>query len=177
MKNDDHRSFARTNTLLPFRVRRLSSDECDNLDCRLILGGVVFEDAPPPAVADEHLCQWLNMLNTKLDYLISMTVPEREGFVSVKFEPLNISGSGMAMITQEPVNEGDVLEIRIVLQAYPAKILYLHGEVVHVDPVPGKSKRYNVGLKFLNITEDVRDEILKFDFRKHRERLIKIRSS
>ena len=106
-----------------------------------------------------------------------MNAPERGDFVSMKFEPLNISGSGMALVTQEPVNEGDVLEIRIVLQAYPAKILHLHGEVVHVHPMPGKAKRYSIGLKFLNITEDVRNEILKFDFRKHRERLIKIKSS
>jgi len=175
MKNKDHRSFVRTSTLLPFQARRLTSDECNDLGCRLTVGGFVFEDTPPPAVGDERLCQWLNMLNTKLDYLISLTVPEQEGFISMKFEPLNISASGMALVTREPVDEGDILEIRIVLQAYPAKILQLYGEIVRCQPAPGKTKRHTIGLKFLSMTEDVKNEILKFDFKKHRERLITIK--
>jgi Tfp pilus assembly protein PilZ len=175
MKKKEHRSFVRTNTLLPFLARPLPSDECDSMECRLTLGGIVFEDAPPPSVGDEHLCQWLNMLNAKLDYLISLTVPERKGFVTMKFEPLNISASGMAIVTQEAVQIGDVIEIRIVLQAYPAKILYLYGEVVRIQPTRGKHKRYSIGLKFLNMTDEVRNEILKFDFKKHRERLITIK--
>lgn len=172
MKKNDHRSYDRTSTLLPFQARRLLSGKSENLDCRLTVGGIVFEDILPPAVEDERLGKWLNMLNTKLDYLISLTVPEREGFVSMNFEPLNISASGMALIAQEPFDKGDMLEIRMVLQAYPAKILELYGEVVRVKPTPGKPKRYTVGVNFMHMDEHIRDEILKFDFKKHRERLI-----
>ena len=172
MKRKDHRSFERTSTLLPFQARRLLSGQCEGLECRLTAGGIVFEDTLPPAVEDERLCKWLNMLNTKLDYLISLTVPEREGVVSMNFEPLNISAGGMGLIAQEPFEKGDILEIRMVLQAYPAKILQLYGEVVRIKPTPGKPKRYTVGVKFVHMDEHIRDEILKFDFKKHRERLI-----
>jgi hypothetical protein len=172
MKRKDHRSYERTSTLLPFQARRLLSGQCEGLDCRLTVGGVVFEDILPPAVEDERLCKWLNMLNTKLDYLISLTVPEREGVVSMNFEPLNISASGMGLIAQEPFEKGDILEIRMVLQAYPAKILELYGEVVRIKPTPGKLKRYTVGVNFVHMNEHIRDEILKFDFKKHRERLV-----
>jgi hypothetical protein len=172
MKKKDHRSYERTSTLLPFQARRLLSSQCEGLNCLLTVGGIVFEDALPPAVEDERLCKWLNMLNTKLDYLISLTVPEREGVVSMNFEPLNISASGMALIAQEPFDKGDILEIRMVLQAYPAKILELYGEVVRIKPTPGKPKRYTVGVNFVHMDEHIREEILKFDFKKHRERLI-----
>jgi Tfp pilus assembly protein PilZ len=172
MKRKDHRSYERTSTLLPFQARRLLSGQCEGLDCRLTVGGIVFDDILPPAVEDERLCKWLNMLNTKLDYLISLTVPEQEGFASMNFEPLNISAGGMALIALEQFDKGDTLEIRMVLQAYPAKILQLYGEVVRVKPIPGKPKRYTVGVKFVNMDEHVRNEILKFDFKKHRERLI-----
>jgi c-di-GMP-binding flagellar brake protein YcgR len=104
--------------------------------------------------------------------LISLTVPQQEGFVSMNFEPLNISAGGMGLITQEPFEKGNILEIRMVLQAYPAKILQLYGEVIRIKPTPGKPKRYTVGVNFVNMDEHVRDEILKFDFKKHRERLI-----
>jgi Tfp pilus assembly protein PilZ len=172
MKGKDHRSYERTSTLLPFQARRLLSGQCEGLECRLTVGGIVFEDTLPPEVEDERLCKWLNMLNTKLDYLISLTVPQQEGFVSMNFEPLNISAGGMGLITQEPFEKGNILEIRMVLQAYPAKILQLYGEVIRIKPTPGKPKRYTVGVNFVNMDEHVRDEILKFDFKKHRERLI-----
>jgi Tfp pilus assembly protein PilZ len=172
MKKKNLRSYDRTSTLLPFQARRLLSGQREDLDCRLIVGGIVFEDILPSAVEDERLGKWLNMLNTKLDYLISLTVPEREGVVSMNFEPLNVSAGGMALIAQEPFDKGDILEIRMVLQAYPAKILQLYGEVVRVEPTPGKPKRYTVGVNFVHMDEHVRNEILKFDFKKHRERLI-----
>jgi hypothetical protein len=179
MKKKDQRSFQRNSTLLPFQARRVQADQCDSLDCRLTLGGIVFEDAPPPAVGDERLSKWLNMINTKLDYLISLTVPEKEGFVSMHFEPLNISASGMAIVALERFRKGDLLEIRMVLQVYPAKMLHLYGEVVRCEvlPGPGKTKRYTAGLRFVHMTDAVRSELLKFDFKKHREQIIAIRNS
>jgi len=78
----------------------------------------------------------------------------------------------MGLIAQELFDKGDILEIKLVLQAYPAKILQLYGEVVRCKPVPGKPKRYTVGVKFVHMDEHIRNEILKFDFKKHRERLI-----
>ena len=172
MKKKDLRSYDRKSTLLPFQARRLLSSQSEGLECRLTEGGIVFEDILPPAVEDERLCKWLNMLNTKLDYLISLTVSEREGFVSMNFEPLNISAGGMGLIAQESFEKGDILEIRMVLQTYPAKILQLYGEVVRVEPTPGKPKRYTIGVNFVHMDEHVRNEILKFDFKKHREKLI-----
>ncbi len=171
MKNQDKRTHPRENTLLPFQVHRLLSGQREDLDCQLTVGGIVIDDKLPPAVEDERLCKWLNMLNTKLDYLISLTVPEREGCVSMDFEPLNISAGGMGLIAQEPFNKGEILEIRMVLQSYPAKILQLYGEVVRVESTPDNPDSYTIGVNFVHMDEHVRKEILKFDFKKHRERL------
>ena len=75
---------------------------------------------------DESLNRWLNMLNTKLDYLIDLSPSKREGSIFMAVEPLNISGSGMSLITKDRLNIGDTLEIKVVMQTYPAKILHLH---------------------------------------------------
>ena len=174
MKSKDKRTYPRANTLLPFQVHRLLSSKREDLDCQLTVGGIVIDDKLPPAVEDDRLGNWLNMLNTKLDYLISLTVPEREGCVSMNFEPLNISAGGLGLITQEPFDKGDILEIRMVLQAYPAKILQLYGEVVRVESTPDKPDSYTIGVIFVHMDEHVRKEILKFDFKKHRERLKRI---
>lgn len=172
----DQRSYPRTTTVLPFQVRRLPQHEYEGLDCRLSVGDIVIEDSPPPPVQDERLALWLNMVNNKLDYLIRLSAPKSEDAVSMDFEPLTISGSGMSLAAKERFNEGELLEIRIVLQAYPARVLHLYGKVIRVEATPNKLGSYTTGLQFVGLNETVRDEILKFDFKKHRERLIAKRS-
>jgi len=172
MKNENRRSHPRVTTLMPFQARRIIPDEHGNLECRISTTGIVIDESPLPAVKDEQLNQWLNMLNAKLDYLLSIAPLKQQGIVSMSFEPLNISGSGMSLITEEEYRRGELLEIKIVLQSYPAKILTLYGEVVRIAPTPHKPTRYTIGVQFVNICKAVKDEIIHFDFRKHWEKMI-----
>jgi hypothetical protein len=166
------RSYARASTLLPFKVRRLTQTEREGLVCRLVTGGIVIDDAPPPPVEDEKLNLWLNMINAKLDYLIRLSPSRKEEVVFVAIEPLNISGGGMSVATKENFTLGEILEIKIVIQAYPSKVLYLYGDVVRILAMPDKPDTYTMGIKFLGMNEEVLNEILKFDFKKHRQKLI-----
>ncbi len=134
---------------------------------------MVLDNALPPDIEDENLNMWLNMINAKLNYLISRDPPQKEDSLFMTFEPLNVSGSGMMIGTTEEFQKGDILEIKMVLQSYPAQVLYLYGEVVRIKENPRHPGMKNVGLNFLNINEEVRNEIIRFDFKKHRERLKK----
>lgn len=172
MTTENQRSYPRANTLLPFTVRRLRPDESREPNCRITTDVIVIDDFRPPALQDELLNVWLNMLNAKLDYLIRQTSPKREEVVLMTFEPLNISGSGMSLIAHETFGIGDILEIRMILQTYPSKILFLYGEMIRIEASPQKAGSYTVSVRFLGMNDDVRDEILKFDFKKHRKKLI-----
>jgi len=172
MTTKNQRTYPRANTLLPFTARRLQPDESGELNCRVATDIIVIDDFPPPPLKDELLNLWLNMLNTKLDYLIRQASPKREDVVFMTFEPLNISGSGMSLMARESFNIGDILEIRMVLQTYPSKILFLYGETVRIEATPQKAESYTVSVKFRGMNDDVRNEILKFDFKKHRKKLI-----
>jgi hypothetical protein len=172
MTAENQRSYPRANTLLPFAVRRLRPDESHEPLCRIATDVIVIDDSRPPVLKDESLNLWLNMLNAKLDYLIRQATAQREPVVFMTFEPVNISAGGMSLVSDERFGVGDILEIRIVLEAYPSKILYLYGELVRVEAAPRKSGGYTASMKFLGMNDDVRDEILRFDFKKHRKRLI-----
>jgi hypothetical protein len=172
MLTKERRTFPRASTLLPFTVRRLKTNTCDEKSCRIGKDVIVIDDALPPALEDEALNMWLNMINAKLDCLIRNAAPKREDVMVMTCEPLNISGSGMSLITRELFNIGDMLEIRVILQAYPSKILCLYGEVVRVEGVPKKAESFNVSVKFQGMSDEVRNEILKFDFKKQRKKLI-----
>ncbi len=177
MTAKNKRSYTRASTLLPFKVRRLPPVEREGLACRIVTGGIVIDDGPPPPVEDEKLNLWLNMINAKLDYLIRLSPSKQEEVVYVEIEPLNISGGGMSLATKENFTMEEILEIRIVIEVYPPKVLYLYGDIVRIEAVPGKHDSYTLGIKFLGMNEDVRDEILKFDFKKHRQKLITRKNS
>jgi hypothetical protein len=171
VKAKNKRKYPRMNTLLPYQARLLSCAEGKELQCRVTKGEVVIDNFIPPDIKDERLNMWLHMINAKLDYLISCDPPDRDASLYMSFEPLNFSGSGMMIETAEVVRRGDILEIRIVLQSYPAKILHLYGEVVRIEENPLSPTVKKVGLNFLNVNEEVRNEITKFDFKEHRQRL------
>ncbi len=171
MATNNHRTYPRVNTLLPVTVRRLLPAESGELNCRVTTDIIVIDDFLPPQVQDELLNMWLNMLNAKLDYLIRQASPKREDIVFMNCEPLNISGSGMSLVVQESFKIGDILEIRMVLQTYPSKILYLYGETVRIEGTPQKAESHIVSVKFRGMNDEVRNEILKFDYKKHRQKL------
>ena len=168
----NQRTYPRANTLLPFTVRRLPPDESGELNCRVTTDIIVIDDFVPPPLKDEQLNLWLNMLNTKLNYLIGMAPPKQKNVVFMTFEPLNISGGGMSLAAHEPFKIGDILEIRMVIQTYPSKILYLYGEIVRTEVTSKKVESYIVSVKFRGMNDEVRNEIMKFDFKKHKKKLI-----
>jgi hypothetical protein len=172
MAAKNQRGYPRACTLLPFTVRRLKPNECSERNCRVTTDIIVIDDSLPPPLKDESLNLWLNMLNAKLDCLMRHAAPRREDIAVMTFEPLNISGSGMSLMARESFNIGDILEIRVIIQTYPSKVLFLYGEVVRVEDIPQKAENKNVSVKFRGMTDDVRSEILKFDFKKHRKKLI-----
>jgi hypothetical protein len=172
MTTKNKRSYERSSTLLPVKVRRLPMTERKGLACRLVTRGIVIDEALPPPVEDKNLHIWLNMINAKLDYLIRLSRVRQEEVNYVEIEPLDISGGGMSLATKEHLALGEILEIRIVIQAYPPKVLFLYGDVVHIKAVPDKPDIYTLGIQFLGMCEEVRNEILKFDFKGHRHKLV-----
>jgi hypothetical protein len=176
MKLVNKRNYPRINTLLPFGARHLDLEKDAGLQCRVSKGGIVIDETAPLPVKDERMNAWLNMLNAKLDYLIRLAPAQYEIGSSIASEPLNISGSGMMMITADTFQIGNIMEIKIVLQVYPANVLYLYGEVIRIEETPHRPDMHTVGIKFLGMTDEVRNEILKFEFKKHGEKLLKKKS-
>jgi len=172
MKVENRRQYQRVNTLLPFDVRRHDPAGSEDLQCRVVTGGIILNDSPPLPVEDERLNAWLNMLNAKLDYLIQANRPQQKVRPPIAFEPVNISGNGMMMMTTDTYEVGNILEIKMILQTYPAKILHLYGEVLRIEDIPKRPNASMIGIKFLGMTEEVREEILKFNFKKHGEMLL-----
>jgi hypothetical protein len=164
MKTQNSRKYSRVNTYLPLETRLVSPEEQEDLNAHVSKVGIVIDAETPPEMKDKALGEWLNILNDKMDFIISVLSSAYGSISSIAFEPLNMSGNGMRIASNKSYDIGSVLEIKLVLSVQPYKILYLYGEVIRVDPT---TNSFNIALKFVGMNDEVRNELLSFDFKKH----------
>lgn len=161
------REFSRVEAIVPFSVRLLDKDEVNLLKARAFGDVSFYSSRPVEEPADRGTAEWLKFLNQKLDFLISLISMNSQGFSSLPLSKVNISGGGLSFLSDQVYQKSDILEIKIVLENPNPVALYLYGEVVACEP---KESQNLIRLKFINIDEDVRDQIIKFVF--HRQRQI-----
>jgi hypothetical protein len=164
--NSDKREYARVAAYLTLDVRLVPPEERDIHKPRISGVAALDNFTKPPELDDKPLAQWLNMLNAKLDSIISSLAVDREGFGSLTFKAMNISAAGMGFKSKEKYDTGAFLEMKILLYMYPHVALYLYGDVVKSER---EEDAFNTAVKFTGMSDDIRDEIIKFVFRRQRE--------
>jgi c-di-GMP-binding flagellar brake protein YcgR len=85
----------------------------------------------------------------------------------------NLSGGGLLLVTVKELPVGAILLLRLFLQSKEReKEILVKGRVLRVSPFKaGKVVRYRCGVEFLELKEQVREEIIRFIFTVLRERL------
>jgi hypothetical protein len=161
----NNRKYSRINTYMPFDVRLLSPEE-HSMKSRISDDDIVIDSMRLPEIEDKDLYAWLSAINSKLDMLL---MSRKDNFCEMVFKPLNISASGMRFSSKQKFNNGDLLEIKIVLHVDPHKILYLVAVVMRVEQLSFKLNSYNIAVKFLEMTDEIKNELLKYDFSRQAE--------
>jgi hypothetical protein len=110
---------------------------------------------------DEKLDRILNML-TKKDICNDLPVYVGEG--------LDISGSGMRLLSEENIEPGKVLDTRFQISRYPAVLLQVYGKVVRTRSMDRHGKPgYEIALAFLDLDESYKEWIISYVFQIQRE--------
>lgn len=90
-----------------------------------------------------------------------------EDFSDLKPCIVNISGGGMSFKSTKEYSKGDILEIIMTLYQ-PSKItIWVYGEVIRIKKT--KNNHYQTFIKFINISDKIRDKIVNFVFQMERE--------
>jgi hypothetical protein len=172
IEKQNKRRFSRVNTYLPFAMRRVSPRERKQAKSRIDKNALILDFTIPPPVNEPLLAGWLLRLNNKLDAIINLLSPETKGFLPITFKILNIGGNGMRFSSRVTYKIGDFLEIQMVLYTHPCQVLYIYGVVVRAEL--GDDNDQCIALEFVDLDEEVRQELMNFDFKKHRETLQRI---
>lgn len=161
----NRREYCRVQAVVPFGVRLLPEEERKNLLPR-VSNQTAVEFGALPEIQDPALAEWLTTLNRKLDLILSTLGAQTLGFSSLPVRQINISGGGLSFPSNEPFNAGDIVEVMMVLSTSTSVALYIYGEVVAVDRRDG---HFEIGLKFVAMDDEIRDEICRFVFERERQ--------
>jgi len=95
-------------------------------------------------------------LNTRLEVTIDDIEDDRMDFIS------DLSEDGMFVSTTSPLPYGSVHTFAFHLPNAPGWIVRIQGQVLHLHPGAGSSRRPGMGVKFLNISDGVREYVKDF---------------
>jgi len=173
MTSDDsitmnRREYTRVYAYIPMAYRLISKDEHPVVHSR-ISGNIAIPDCSMmPEVEEPLLNEWLRVINTKLDSIIRLITIQSDGFQSLPFKAVHISGNGINFTTQTPFQPGDILEMKVILSSGQTAglYLYLYGEVIKAEK---QTSGYVTVLSYVKIDDKIRDEIVRFVFEKERE--------
>ncbi len=163
----NRREYSRVYAYIPLSFRKILPEERPVIRARLA-GDSIFpgSNVAVPEIGDRILYEWLKMLNNKLDGIVRLLTIHAEGFQALPSKAVQISGSGMSFSSGEPLEPGDVLEIKMILAVNQPTALFAYGEVIKVDR---QTSGYIAAVSFVKMDDQIRDEIVRFVFERERE--------
>ena len=188
MHSEDRRSFVRGNFSFKVKFKIMTKDEYEDLKKtnEAIFPtfkqeqGVNLKDKEINAshLASASLINHLVQIDEKLDLILELlsndkTVKElyRQGV------GLNISGSGMNIMVNRPVDYGKVIHTKFYLSKFPLVYMDIFGEVVHWAQVDKDGRtHYKLGIKFLDLSINDRERIISSVFQKQRGHIRKLKN-
>jgi len=164
----NRREYSRVDAYIPFEFRLVPQEECPLLRSR-ISGEVMLADFNVMPPLDHHpQMEHLLVLNKKLDTIIKMLALQHEGFHSLPFKFVSISGSGMKFSSRQHLSFGDVIEIKMILTMYQPVAIYVYGKVIRVER---QTEGYFITIHFYMIDDSIQNYIVRFVFGMERDML------
>ena len=178
-KKDEKREFVRAPLHIDARVKPLDKEGVDRKHhmksafSSLPLSGGASEDSDRIGAQDttlSYLMEFMFQINEKLDIVIDLLGGEKSNQKAIEvLETVNISGSGVSLVVSSSVEVGLLLDISLFIPNFPLGVFNVQGEVIRVESKRGdNSEFFEIGVKFLNMSEEERERLIAFTFRQQR---------
>jgi hypothetical protein len=106
-------------------------------------------------------------LHKKLDLILERLPVD---LMTTAFQPVNLSAGGMRLKVKKKFDPADLVKLKMLLPTSPVREIFLTGEVVRVD-FQGDGQ-YETALRFLDLDEDVHEEIIQYTLRQQRKAVL-----
>lgn len=131
----------------------------------------------PEITPNSYLIDFLLCIDEKLDQILDvLSKDEVDKEIYSQGVGVDISGTGMKIIADKPVEHGQIIHTNFVLSRFPLVFIDVFGEVVRVTQVDKDGKTtYFLGIKFLNLKSSDRESIIACVFQRQREIIRKMK--
>ena len=189
MPHNERRSYVRGNFSFKIKFKTMTSDEYEGL---VRSNGAIsphFQIEPGIDIADKKigadtaidpsLVNYLLLIDEKLDLILELLVEKGNKIEGLFKQGLgtNISGSGMNIMVDKPVETGQIIHSKLYLSKIPLVFMDIFGEVVHSTKVDESGKTlHSLGIKFLDVSVNDQERIVSSVFQRQRGVLRKRKS-
>jgi hypothetical protein len=124
---------------------------------------------------EPDIAEYLKAINSKIDILGRALLSNENDLMEKPAQPVNLSASGMAFYSSEPLEKGALLELRLLLMPSFTGIITF-GEVVGCDSVDdADGYSYFIRLNFIHMRDNDRDLLIRHVIKRQGEFLRKRR--
>jgi hypothetical protein len=127
----------------------------------------------PDETVSPVLWKMLLDIDMKLGLALDRLSLDKEGLADAEEREVNISASGVRLKCGTQFKQGDLVEVKMLLPSSPPVGLIVYGNVVMAACL--ETGECEVSINFVNVEEDVRDEIIRYTLNRQREILRKQR--
>lgn len=171
---EERREYFRVDDTLPLDYEPVSREEAERhkegarADEGLLRGGMDLSGADP------GLLKLLKSIDHKLNCIME-AMRRKDIPVDVPGpKEVNISAGGVRFRCEKEFRKGDILRITLGLPPYPYEVMSVLGEVVRVEKcVEDDCAFYGTAVRFLDIEDDRREDIIKYLFKVQRDIITK----
>lgn len=136
---------------------------------------IIASEINTESTANAALINYILQIDEKLDQIIGLLSKDKS--VAVPFRlglGQNISGSGMQIVLEQPVESGQIINAKFFLSKLPLVFMDILGKVIRVIQEDEDGRvLYKVGIKFLGLNISDRERIIASVFQRQREDLRK----
>lgn len=168
------RKHTRVDDILKVDYKRVSQENYKKYRDRPIviyksLFGEPFKTPEIEEVNLKLLYELIYQTNLKMDRILDILEDGRtEKYAVSENENVNISGAGIRFVADHVFSIGDIIALRIFLPLATQTQINVLGEVRKVIESERKGK-YLIAVKFVKLSEDDREMIIKYVFKRQRE--------
>jgi hypothetical protein len=184
MPHIERRSYVRGNFSFKIKFRTMTPAEYEELDMSndtifpqfQLASGIDITNKKKDAdtAIDPTLINCLTLINEKLDLILDLL--DKDNNINGFHNGLgtNISGSGMNIVVDSPLETGQIIHTKFYLSKIPLVYMEIFGEVVHSIKVKeGGKTQYSLGIKFLDLSVNDQERIIASVFQRQRKVLRK----
>ena len=124
---------------------------------------------------ENNMSNMLSDIKLKVDYIINQMMLDNNGLLKAEKKMVNVSAAGVRFSTKDPLKEGGIVELKMLLPMYPPVAVFAYAEINRV--ISNEDGSFEVSVEYINIDDPVKDEIISYTLSHQRNIIRKKRES